>query len=148
MCWSFNFGFPGNKKRKSSSSSDEKKRRDRPADNALHGEGRPVAAEYSEKCSSKESSRKRRSGDSTPRSPRREREREEHRPRSQHHYEDAHRNRERHRSVPDIELPDTGVFTPQSTLISTTSLLDNDYFSDKPRVAAVIGEPPPPISSA
>ncbi|KAI4643902.1 uncharacterized protein J4E79_011174 [Alternaria viburni] len=31
----------GNKKRKDSSSSDEKKRRDRPADSALHGVGRP-----------------------------------------------------------------------------------------------------------
>jgi hypothetical protein len=108
MCWSFNFGFPGNKKRKSSSSSDEKKRRDRPADSALHGEGRPVAAEYSEKRNSKESSRRRKSGDSTPRSPRsprREREREEHRPRSQHQYEDVHRTRERHRPAYDVEEP-------------------------------------------
>ncbi|KAI4912226.1 uncharacterized protein J4E92_010077 [Alternaria infectoria] len=98
----------GNKKRKDSSSSDEKKRRDRPADSALHGEGRPVAAEYSEKRSSKDSSRRRRSGDSTPRSPRsprHEREREEHRPRSQHQYEDAYRTRERRRSTLDVEVP-------------------------------------------
>ncbi|CAG5179505.1 uncharacterized protein ALTATR162_LOCUS9319 [Alternaria atra] len=106
MCWSFNFGFPGNKKRKSSPpSSNEKKRRDRPADSALHGEGRPVAVEYSEKRSSKESSRKRRSGDSTPRSPRHEREREEHRPRSQHHYEYAYREREKYRPAPDVKVP-------------------------------------------
>lgn len=120
MCWSFNFGFPGNKKRKSSSSSDEKKRRDRPADNALHGEGRPVVAEYSEKRSSKESSRKRRSGDSTPRSPRREREREEHRPRSQHYYEDAHRHRERHRSVPDVEVPQMYRRAPEPSSVNSS----------------------------
>jgi hypothetical protein len=107
MCWSFNFGFPSNKKRKSSSTSDEKKRREYPADGALHGEGRPVVAEVSEKRSSKESSRKRRSGGSTPRSPQREREkeREEHRPRSVHHYEDAHRSREQYRSALNLAVP-------------------------------------------
>ncbi|KAF1829842.1 hypothetical protein BDW02DRAFT_509012, partial [Decorospora gaudefroyi] len=98
-----------NKKRKTSSS-DEKKRRDRPADGALHGEGRAVVAEVSEKRSSKESSRKRRSGDSTPRSPRsprreREREREEPRPLSQHHYEDAYRRREQYRPALNLQVP-------------------------------------------
>ncbi|KNG44730.1 hypothetical protein DDE82_006716 [Stemphylium lycopersici] len=108
MCWSFNFGFPGNKKPKTSSSSDEKKRRDAPADNALRGKGRPIFEEYSEKGDSKESSRKRRSGDSTPRSPRsprREREREEHHPRSQRHYEDAYRSREHYRPALNLDAP-------------------------------------------
>jgi hypothetical protein len=100
MCWSFNFGFPSNKKRKTSSSTDEKKRRDKPADDALHGQGRPVLAEFS---SSKDSGRKRRSGDSTPRSPRRER--EERRSRSQHRDEDAHRSREQHRPALNVHVP-------------------------------------------
>ncbi|KAG9189872.1 hypothetical protein G6011_06740 [Alternaria panax] len=120
MCWSFNFGIPGsgkNRKSLSSSADEKKKRRDRPADSALRGEGRPVAAatEYSEKRSSKESSgskdasRKRRSADatstfspSTPRSPRRERESDEHqhRPRSKHyHHEDVYHDRSTRRPL-------------------------------------------------
>jgi hypothetical protein len=107
MCWSFNFGFPSNKKRKTSSSSGEKKKRDHPADGALHGEGRPVVAEVSGKRSSKESSRKRRSGESAPRSPRREKEREteEHRPQSQHRHDDAYRSREQQRPALNVEVP-------------------------------------------
>ena len=104
MCWSFNFGLPGKKKPKTSPPG-EKKRRDRPSDGALRGEGRTVAEEIAEKRSSKDSSRKRRSADSTPRSPRREREREEHRPRSQHPYEDAYQSRERYRPAQHVQVP-------------------------------------------
>jgi len=104
MCWSFNFGLPGKKKPKTSPPG-EKKRRDRPSDGALRGEGRAVAEEIAEKRSSKDSSRKRRSADSTPRSPRREREREEHRPRSQHPYEDAYQSRERYRPAQHVQVP-------------------------------------------
>ncbi|KAA8614456.1 hypothetical protein PtrSN002B_003448 [Pyrenophora tritici-repentis] len=109
MCWSFNFGLPGKKTPKTSPSS-EKKRRDRPSDGALRGEGRAVAEEISEKRSSKDSSKKRRSADSTPRSPRSQhhkREREEHRPRSQLPYEDAYRSRERYRPAQHMQVPQT-----------------------------------------
>lgn len=104
MCWSFNFGIPSNKKRKSSSS-DEKKRREKPGSNSLHGEGRPVVADVSEKRSSKDSGRKRRSAETaTPRSSRHER--EEHRPRSHHHHDDAYESREHHRPALNVEVPD------------------------------------------
>jgi hypothetical protein len=110
MCWSFNFGFSPNKKPKTSSSSGEKKRRDAPADSALRGKGRPIVEQASEKRRSKDSSTKRRSGDSTlpaPRSPRREKQRDSYTPRSQHHYEDAYRKREHYRSALDLEVPQT-----------------------------------------
>lgn len=104
MCWSFNFGFPSNKKRKSSSSS-EKKRRERPEDSTLHGEGRPLVAEVSEKRSSRDSTRKRRSGESvTPHSPRRDR--DEHRPRSHHYHDDVHRSREQYRPALNVQVPE------------------------------------------
>ncbi|CAE7208249.1 hypothetical protein PTNB73_07593 [Pyrenophora teres f. teres] len=109
MCWSFNLGLPGKKKPKASPSS-EKKRRGRPSDGALGGEGRAVAEDVSEKRSSKHSSSKRRSADSTPHSPpsqRREREREEPRPRSQLPYEDAYRSRERYRPAQHMQVPQT-----------------------------------------
>lgn len=106
MCWSFSFGLPGKKKPKTSPSG-EKKRRERPSDGALRGEGRAVTEEISEKRTSKDSAKKRRSVDSTPRSPRREREREEHRPRSQHPHEDAYRSRERYRPTQHLQVPQT-----------------------------------------
>ncbi|KAI8938748.1 hypothetical protein NX059_004614 [Plenodomus lindquistii] len=103
MCWSFNFGFPSNKKHKSSSSN-EKKRRERPIEDALHGEGKTVVTEVSEKRHSKDSSRKTRSADSTtPRSPRRER--DEHRPQSHHHYDSPSRNRDEYRPALNVEVP-------------------------------------------
>ncbi|RMZ69362.1 hypothetical protein GMOD_00006147 [Pyrenophora seminiperda CCB06] len=106
MCWSFNFGLPGKKKPKTPPSS-EKKRRDKPSDGALRGQGRAVAEDISEKRSSRDSTGKRRSADSTPRSPRREREREEQRPRSQYTYEDAYRSRERYRPAQHLQVPQT-----------------------------------------
>lgn len=131
MCWSFNFGFPANKKHKTSSSSPsgEKKKRDAPADSALRGHGRPIVEDFSEKRSSKGSSRKRRSGDSSqsaPRSPRREKQRDDHTPRSPRHYEDAYRRREHYRSPLNLEVPRTyhGSFVPQSVNSSQETLLN------------------------
>ncbi|USP82298.1 hypothetical protein yc1106_09572 [Curvularia clavata] len=129
MCWSFNFGFPANKKPKTTSTSGEKKRRDAPADSALRGHGRPIVEEYSEKRSSKDSSRKRRSRDSTqqaPRTPRREKQRDDHTPRSQRQYEDAYRRREHYRSALNLEVPHTyhGSHAPQSVNSSQETLLN------------------------
>ncbi|KAF1941238.1 hypothetical protein EJ02DRAFT_503611 [Clathrospora elynae] len=93
------------KKRKISSSSE--KRRGDSAGDALHGEGRPVVAEVSEKRSSKDSRKKRRSEESgSPRSPRRDKEREEHRPRSQQHHEDAHRSHDQYRPLLHVQVPE------------------------------------------
>jgi hypothetical protein len=128
MCWSFNFGLPANKKPKTTSSG-EKKRRDAPADSALRGHGRPIVEEYSEKRSSKDSSRKRRSRDSTqqaPRTPRREKQRDDHTSRSQHQYEDAYRRREHYRSALNLEVPHTYhvSFAPESVNSSQETLLN------------------------
>lgn len=131
MCWSFNFGFPANKKPKtsSSSSSGEKKRRDGPPDSALRGHGRPVVEQFSEKRGSKDSSQKRRSRDSTqsaPRSSRRQKQRDDHTPRSQRQYEDAYRRREHYRSPLNLEVPQPhyGSFEPQSINSSQETLLN------------------------
>ncbi|EUC41063.1 hypothetical protein COCMIDRAFT_107176 [Bipolaris oryzae ATCC 44560] len=117
------------KPKTSSSSSGEKKRRDAPADSALRGNGRPIVEQYSEKRSSKDSSRKRRSGDSTlpaQRSPRRERHRDDHPPQSQRHYEDAYRRREHYRSALDLEVPQAyrHSFEPETVNSSQETLLN------------------------
>ncbi len=105
MCWSFNFAFPGSKKRKGASSPTEKKRRDSPTDHVLHGEGRPVVADVSEKRKSKESTRKRRSGETvSSRSSRHDR--EERRPRSQHYHEDSYQRHDYHRPTLNVQVPD------------------------------------------
>ncbi|OAK94494.1 hypothetical protein IQ06DRAFT_234155 [Phaeosphaeriaceae sp. SRC1lsM3a] len=104
MCWCFSFGFSSKKKPSQKSSSGEKKRRDGP-DESLHGRGKTVVAEVSEKRKSGESHRKRRSGDSTsPRSSRRER--EEQRPTSKHYYDDAYRSRESYRPSLNVQVPE------------------------------------------
>lgn len=104
MCWCFSFGFSSKKKPSQKSSSGEKKRRDGP-DESLHGRGKTVVAEVSEKRKSGEFHRKRRSGDSTsPRSSRRER--EEQRPTSKHYYDDAYRSRESYRPSLNVQVPE------------------------------------------
>jgi hypothetical protein len=104
MCWCFSFSSLGKKKRQSSSSSGEKKRRDG-QEEALRGKGRPVVAEVSEKRKSSDTHRKRRSGESTsPRSSRREK--EEHRPKSQHYYDDAYQRRESYRPSLNVQVPE------------------------------------------
>jgi hypothetical protein len=104
MCWCFNFGFSSKQKHKDSSSS-EKKRRDKP-DDALRGDGKPVAAEVSEKRRSSETHRKRRSGESeTPRSPRRER--EEQRPRSRRYEDDTYQRRDDYQPSLNVQVPET-----------------------------------------
>lgn len=106
MCWCFSFGFSSKKKPPHKSSSGEKKRRDGP-DEPLHGKGKTVTTEVSEKRKSGESHRKRRSGESSsPRSSRREREKEEHRPTSQPYYDDAYRSRESYRPSLNVQVPD------------------------------------------
>ncbi|KAF2254661.1 hypothetical protein BU26DRAFT_143162 [Trematosphaeria pertusa] len=107
MCWCFPFGLSHNTKRKSSSSG-QKKRRERPAADALHGDGKPVVAAVQEKHRSKEAPKKRRSRETvTPRSPRRER--EEHRSRQQdqyqYQYHDAYRSREQYRPALNVQVP-------------------------------------------
>ncbi|CAO2657169.1 Nn.00g032950.m01.CDS01 [Neocucurbitaria sp. VM-36] len=123
MCWCFNFGFSSNRKRKNSSSG-EKKRRDKP-DDALHGKGKTVVTEVSEKRRSGDATRKRRSGETvTPRSPRRER--EEHRPRSQQYYEDVYQSREQYRPALNVQVPDMyhRPVNPGSTNSSQEALLN------------------------
>lgn len=103
MCWCFPFGLSSNKKRKSTSSG-EKKRREKPPTESLHGNGLPVVAEVQEKRRSKETSRKRRSGEPvTPRTPRRER--EEHRPRQQSQYQDVYRSSDQYRPPLNVQVP-------------------------------------------
>jgi hypothetical protein len=123
MCWCFSFGFSSSKK-KQASSPGEKKRRDGP-DQPLHGKGKAVVAEVSEKRRSSETHRKRRSGDSTtPRSPRREK--EEHRPRSQQHHDDAYPSRESYRPALNVQVPDMyhRAVDPASTNSSQEALLN------------------------
>ncbi|KAF2786844.1 hypothetical protein K505DRAFT_259007 [Melanomma pulvis-pyrius CBS 109.77] len=89
-------------KRKSTSSA-EKKRRERPASESLHGNGVPVVAEVQEKRRSKETPRKRRSGETvTPRSPRRER--EEYRPRQQSQHRDVYRSSDQYRPPVNVQV--------------------------------------------
>jgi hypothetical protein len=103
MCWCFPFGLSSNKKRKDTSSG-ERKRREKPATESLHGTGVPLVAEVQEKRRSKETPRKRRSGESvTPRSPRRDR--EEHRPRQQSQHQDAYRSSYQNRPPLNVQVP-------------------------------------------
>lgn len=123
MCWCFSFGLSSSKKPKRPSSG-EKKRRDGP-DDALHGRGKPVAAEVSEKRRSGDSSRKRRSTETaTPRSPRRER--EEQRPPTQQYYEDAYQRRDQYRPALNVQVPEMYYRTavPGSTHSSQEALLN------------------------
>ncbi|KAL6162976.1 hypothetical protein ACJQWK_10573 [Exserohilum turcicum] len=130
MCWSFNFGFPANKKPKSSSSSGEKKKqRDAPAKGALRGDGKPITRQFSEKRSSKGSTRTRTSRDSAqsaPPSPRREKQRDGHRPPSHRQYEDAYRRRENYRPALNLQVPQTYQRTlgPDSVNSSQETLLN------------------------
>ncbi|KAH9863043.1 hypothetical protein IAQ61_009318 [Plenodomus lingam] len=123
MCWSFRLGFPSNKSPKRSSSSEKNGRKTR-AEGALHGVGRTVVAEVSEKRSSKESSRKRRSGDSTaPRSPRRER--DDHSPRSHHHHDRSPRSRDESRTASHGQVPEMKrAAYPRSPTSSQEALLN------------------------
>ncbi|KAH7402845.1 hypothetical protein BKA66DRAFT_390634, partial [Pyrenochaeta sp. MPI-SDFR-AT-0127] len=112
------------KKRKTSSSS-EKKRREAPANEVLHGHGKPVVEDVSEKRRSKDSARKRRSGETvTPRSPRRER--EEHRSRSQYYYDGAHQSRDQYRPALNVQVPQMyhRSVNPGSTNSSQEALLN------------------------
>ncbi|KAF2027003.1 hypothetical protein EK21DRAFT_91891 [Setomelanomma holmii] len=105
MCWCFNFGF-SSKKKPSKPSSGEKRRKDGPNE-PLRGKGKAMDAEVSEKRRLSETHRKRRSVDSTattPRSPRRER--EEHRSKSQHYYEDTYQRRESYRPALNVQVPE------------------------------------------
>lgn len=123
MCWCFNFGFSSKQKRQSTSSS-EKRRKDSP-DGPLHGKGKAVVSEVSEKRKSGESHRKRRSGEtSSPRSSRREK--EEHRPRSQHYYDDVYQRRESYRPSLNVQVPEMWHRTvdPGSTNSSQEALLN------------------------
>jgi hypothetical protein len=123
MCWCFNFGF-SSKKRPPKPSSSEKRRKDGP-DEPLRGKGKAVVAEVSEKRRSSETHRKRRSGDSTtPRSPRREK--EEHRPRSQHYYDDASQHRDPYRPALNVQVPEMWhrSVDPASTNSSQEALLN------------------------
>jgi hypothetical protein len=123
MCWCFSFGFSGSKK-KQTSSAGEKKRRDGP-DQPLHGKGKAVVAEVSEKRRSSDTHRKRRSGESTtPRSPRREK--EEHRPRSQEYRDDTRPTRESYRPDLNVQVPEIHYRTvePISASSSQEALLN------------------------
>lgn len=124
MCWCFNFGFSSKKKRQSSSSG-EKRRKDGPPDEPLHGRGKAVVAEVSEKRKSSETHRKRRPGEGTsPRSSRREK--EEHRPRSQQYHDDAYQRRESYRPTLNVEVPEMWhrSVEPESTNSSQEALLN------------------------
>ncbi|EAT92449.2 hypothetical protein SNOG_00954 [Parastagonospora nodorum SN15] len=124
MCWCFSFGLSSKKKRQSSSSSGEKKRRDVP-DEPLHGKGKTVVAEVSEKRRSSETHRKRRTGESTsPRSSRREK--EEHRPRTQQYRDDTYPSRDSYRPSLNVQVPDMWhrSVEPGSTNSSQEALLN------------------------
>ncbi|KAH9868803.1 hypothetical protein J1614_007877, partial [Plenodomus biglobosus] len=102
----------------SPSSSNEKRRHGKPLDHALHAEGRTTLTEISEKRSSKESNRKRRSGDSsTPRSPRRER--DDHHTRDRHYHKDTLQSRGEYRSALIVEVPE--VYHREAQLQSASS---------------------------
>ncbi|KAL5114961.1 hypothetical protein ACEQ8H_007133 [Pleosporales sp. CAS-2024a] len=104
MCWCFSFGFSG-KKTSQSSSSGEKKRRHGPSE-PLHGRGKTIDAQVSENPTETETHKKRRSGHSTnSRSPPR-RGKEQHRPRSHHHYDDVYQMRRPYRPSLNVEVPD------------------------------------------
>jgi hypothetical protein len=123
MCWCFSFGL-SSKKKPQVSSSREKKRRDAP-DEPLHGRGKVVVADVTEKRRSSETHRKRRSAESTsPRSSRRER--EEHRPRSQQYYDDAYQSRESYKPSLNVQVPEMWhrSVEPGSTNSSQEALLN------------------------
>lgn len=102
MCWCFNFGFSSKKKRQNPPWT-EKKRTDE-LDEPLHGKGKAVVAEVSEKRRSSETHRKRKSRESTsPRSSRREK--EEHGPKLQQYHGNAYQNREAHRPSMNVQVP-------------------------------------------
>jgi hypothetical protein len=125
MCWCFNFGFSSKKKPKQSSSSGEKRRKDTPPDEPLHGRGKAVVAEVSEKRKSGETHRKRRSGESTsPRSSRREK--EEHRPKSQPYHDEAYQRRESYRPLLNVDVPEMWhrSVEPETTNSSQEALLN------------------------
>ncbi|KAF2132364.1 hypothetical protein P153DRAFT_374111 [Dothidotthia symphoricarpi CBS 119687] len=115
MCWSaLNSCFSSNKKPKDPSSEEKRKKRGSPADDVLHGRGKPVVAEVSEKRRSKETHRKRSSAETeTPRSPRREREGR----RSRSQYDDVHRHREPYTPTLD-ERPSGSMGSSQETLLN------------------------------
>lgn len=124
MCWCFSFGLSSKKKRPNSSSSGEKKRRD-VLDEPLHGKGKAVVADVSEKRRSSEMHRKRRSGEGTsPRSSRREK--EEHRPRTQQYHGDAYQSRDLYRPSLNVQVPDMWhrSVEPGSTNSSQEALLN------------------------
>ncbi|KAH8727007.1 hypothetical protein GQ44DRAFT_613064 [Phaeosphaeriaceae sp. PMI808] len=123
MCWCFSFGLSSSKKRHTSSS-DAKKKKKVP-DEPLHGKGRPVVAKVSEKRRSSDTQKKRRSGDSTtPRSPRRDK--DEQRPRSQHHRDITNQNHGTYRPALNVQVPDMWhrSVDPGSTHSSQEALLN------------------------
>lgn len=94
-------------------------------DEPLHGKGKAVVAEVSEKRRSSETHRKRRSGEGTsPRSSRREK--EEHRPRTQQYHDDAYPSRGSYRPPLNVQVPDMWhrSVEPVSTNSSQEALLN------------------------
>ncbi|KAF2656683.1 hypothetical protein K491DRAFT_568690, partial [Lophiostoma macrostomum CBS 122681] len=112
------------KKRKSTSSS-EKERRERPAAESLHGNGAPVVAEVQEKRRSKETPRKRRSGETvTMRSPRQQR--DEHHPRADYQPQHAYTGRVQYAPTLNVQVPSMWYRSvePESTNSSQEMLLN------------------------